>query len=571
MVRDTDKFIAASASAVLPRGGVIPDDRPFPAQLLKRIVRHVEFASLVTPHCSVSAGALAIAVVTATPASAADECGTPSGGVVQCDASDAPFDQGIDYAVDGNLTLNVADGLTVAPDAMFSGIVVSAPTGSVVINASAPTLRPKTRAQSSVFAGGDIAVAVDDVSTSGLGAWGITSFTFDGETDIEVDTVTTNGDYGLGIVAESGTGAIRISANAIDTTGFAADGITVRTGGDISVEAGSITGEGDYVWGVNASSGNYVDGEIVYGNVDIDVGTIDISGDHAIGVNAFSYGEVDVKVDDLKISGDYGTGVIAIGGGNVNVEVGDAVFTGDYTGGIVAFSYGEASVKVGTLTARMAAESSPSARSAPARRPSKINVSGDFANGIQSVSSYGDATLKVGEVSTDGFFSIAINGDALKGDLVINAGKITTQGELAMGIRAFGRTSNILVTGPLSTTGNSAFGILNSTIHGDAIVRTQGRSRPTAPTPMACGSPAATARPTSRPTARSRRWATNPTASARSARTARSRSSPTKFRPAAPTVTGSAPARAMSKSSWACRACPSRCLSPATSTSRPRR
>ena len=57
-------------------------------------------------HCTVSAGALAIAVVAATPASAANECGIPSGGVVQCDQSDAPFDQGIDYAVDGDLTVS---------------------------------------------------------------------------------------------------------------------------------------------------------------------------------------------------------------------------------------------------------------------------------------------------------------------------------------------------------------------------------------------------------------------------------------------------------------------------------
>jgi outer membrane autotransporter protein len=424
--------------------------------------------------CSVSAGALAFAVAAATPASAANECGTPSGGVVQCDDSDAPFDQGIDYAVDGGLTLNVEDGLAIAPGAMFSGIVVSAPTGSVVINASGADITSEDAGAIGVAAGGDITVAVDDVATSGLGAWGITTFTFDGDTMIEADTITTNGEYGLGIVAESGTGNISISANAVDTTGFAADGITVRTGGDVTVEAGSITGEGDYVWGVNATSGNYVDGQIVFGNIDIDVGTIDISGDNAIGVNAVGYGEVDVKVGDLMISGDYGTGVIALGEGNVNVEVGDAVFTGNYTGGITAFSYSEASVKVGTLTAENGGGVVAFGLLGANAEAGKITISGDYANGIQSVSSYGDATLEVGEVSTNGFFATAINGDALKGDLVIQAGKVTTQGDLAMGIRAFGRTSNILVTGPLSTTGDSAFGILNSTIHGNAIVRTQG-------------------------------------------------------------------------------------------------
>ena len=143
-------------------------------------------------------------------------------------------------------------------------------------------------------------MTADDVSTAGLGAWGITSFTFDGDTDIEVDTVTTNGDYGLGIVAESGTGDIRITANAVDTTGFAADGITVKHRWRHQRRGRKHHRRGRLCLGRQRISGNYVDGEIVFGNVDIDVGTIDISGDHAIGVNAFSYGEVDVKVDELR-------------------------------------------------------------------------------------------------------------------------------------------------------------------------------------------------------------------------------------------------------------------------------
>jgi outer membrane autotransporter protein len=413
-------------------------------------------------------------VATAAPAQAAEQCGTPEGGVVICDSSDAPFPTGIEYFVSGDLAVNVEDGLTIAPDPLFAGIVVTSSNGSVVIDASGADVATVDAGAIGAFARGDLTVAVDDVSTSGTGAWGITTFTFDGDTEIGADTVTTNGDYALGIVAESATGNIRISANSIDTTGFAADGVTVRTGGDIDVEVGSIQGEGDFLWGVNAVSGNYVDGEIVYGDINIDVGTIEITGDNAIGVNAFGYGEVDVQVDSLKISGDYGTGVIAIGEGDVSVDVGDAVFTGNYTGGIVAFSYGEASVKVGTLTAENGGGVVAFGVEGAHAEAEKIAISGDFANGIQSVSMYGDATLKVGEVSTNGFFAIAVNGDAMKGDLVIEAGKITTQGDLAMGIRAFGRTSSITVTGPISTNGDTAFGILNSTIHGDAVVRTQG-------------------------------------------------------------------------------------------------
>jgi len=423
---------------------------------------------------SVSAGALAVALVAAAPAQAAEQCGAPAGGVVTCDSADAPFPTGIEYFVTGDLTVNVENGLTVAPDPLFAGIVVSSAEGSVVISAAGADVTAVDAGAIGAFAAGDLTIAVDDVATSGTGAWGITTFTFSGDTEIEADTVTTNGDYALGIVAESGTGNITISANSIDTTGFAADGVTARGGGDINVEVGSIEGEGDFVWGVNAVSGNYVDGEIVYGDINIEVGSIEITGNNAIGVNAVGYGEVDVNVDSIKISGDYGSGVIALGVGDVSVEVGDAVFTGNYTGGIVAFSYSNASVKVGTLTAENGGGVVAFGVEGAHAEAEKITVSGDFGNGIQSVSMYGDATLKVGEVSTNGFFAVAVNGDAMKGDLVIEAGKITTQGDLAMGIRAFGRTSSITVTGPISTNGDTAFGILNSTLHGDAVVRTQG-------------------------------------------------------------------------------------------------
>ncbi|HEX8256926.1 MAG TPA: autotransporter outer membrane beta-barrel domain-containing protein, partial [Allosphingosinicella sp.] len=236
----------------------------------------------------------------------------------------------------------------------------------------------------------------------------------------------------------------------------------------------SIKGEGDYVFGVNSFSGNYVDGEILSGNTKIEVGTIEISGDHAAGVVATSYGSLEVKVDDLKIDGNESGGVFASAIGNVSVEVGDAVFTGDNNGAIVAFSYGEASVKLGTLTAENGGGVVAFGTEGAYASADKIAISGDFQNGIQSVSMFGDATLKVGEVSTNGFFAVAVNGDSGQGDVRIEAGKITTAGELAMGIRAFGRTTSIELTGPLSTSGDWAFGILNASMHGDATVRASG-------------------------------------------------------------------------------------------------
>lgn len=421
---------------------------------------------------SASLAAIAFAL-SATPARAADECGPLNAGVVECTAEDGPFDEGIAYDAVGDLTISLEDGLVVDPEATFAGINVSATGGSVLVDgADADVVSTDASGLVAFAPDGDLTIVLDDVTTTGDYAHGIDTFTFFGDTNITVDTVNTDGAYALGIVAGSIGGGINVSANSINTKGYAADGVTVQSGGDINVEVGSITGEGDYVWGVNSTGGAYVDGEVLEGNTTIDVGTIEISGDHAAGVIASSYGSVDVKVDEIRIDGDYGTGVAVIAMEDAFVEVGKATFTGDYSGGIVASSYGYASVKVGELTAENGGGVVAFGVDGGAyAKADKITVSGDYANGIQSVSSYGDAKLVVGEVSTDGIFAIAVNGDSAHGHVDIKAGKITTKGELAYGVRAFGATTSVEVTGPISTDGAYAAGILNSTTAGDAKVR----------------------------------------------------------------------------------------------------
>ncbi|MDQ3247188.1 MAG: autotransporter outer membrane beta-barrel domain-containing protein [Pseudomonadota bacterium] len=424
---------------------------------------------------SVSFAAL-VAGLSATPGYAQEAnraCGSPERGMVVCNSADAPFAEGIDYKTAEDLTVVVEAGLSVNPETGFAGFILSSE-GAVVLDGAGVDVIAENASAVFGFAMDDITIALDDVAATGDLGRGVDTFTFFGDTRIDTDSVSTSGDYALGIAASSIGGDISIHAGSVSSAGYSSDAITARTGGNIDIQAGSIAGEGDYVFGINSFSGNYVDGVVLAGDTRIEVGSIAISGDHAAGVVATSYGSLDIKADELAISGDYGSGVLAAAEGNVNVEVGDASFTGDYTGGVLAFSYSEASVKVGTLSAENGGGVVAFGMEGAYASADSIFISGDYANGIQSVSMAGDATLRVGEVTTNGIFAVAVNADTPRGHVDIEAGTISTQGELAMGIRAMGRSSSIEVSGSISTSGDVAFGILNSTIRGDAVVHAAG-------------------------------------------------------------------------------------------------
>lgn len=423
---------------------------------------------------STAAGALAAALITSAPAQAADSCGPLQRGVVTCESSEGPFQEGIVYTSPGGMIVHLEDGLSVAPDAGNWGVALVADGGSLLLDGANANVSAQDSTAISAIAAGDVAIKIGDVVANGMNAWGIATFTYDGDTSISASDISTAGDLAYGVIAESVTGNIAISAGSVATSGYSADGITAFTGGDIDIQAGSISGDGDFLWGVNANSGGYADGQIRFGDTNVDVGSVAIRGDHAVGVSVVSYGSASVKVDELAIDGDFGNGIVATALGDVSLEVGNAEFTGQYSGGVVALGYGTATVKIGTLTAENGGGVVALGAEGAHVEAEKIMVKGEFANGIQSVSMVGDATVKAGSVHTNGFFGVGINGDAMKGDLVIEAGRVATQGDYAMGIRAFGRTSSIRVTGPLSTTGEFAFGINNATIHGDAVVRTTG-------------------------------------------------------------------------------------------------
>ena len=272
--------------------------------------------SLIRLASTASMTALALSLIAnPAPAQAAGACGVPAQDVVDCGSEDAPFPNGIDYSVVGDLTVNIGDDLLVEPDPGHAGIILSSDGGSIVVNGGGADVTARDSSGIVGFATGDLTVAIDDVSTHGLVARGIDTFTFAGDTVIDADSVTTSGAYAFGIIAQSGVGDISVAARSIDTNGYAADGITASTAGDISITAEDIRGAGDYVWGVNVSAGGYVDGQTLYGNASVEVGSIEISGDHAVGVVGVSYGDTTVKVDRISIDGDYGTGVgvIAMG------------------------------------------------------------------------------------------------------------------------------------------------------------------------------------------------------------------------------------------------------------------
>jgi len=423
---------------------------------------------------TVSALALAATLVLPTSARAEAVCTPQDDGSVLCTADEQPFPTGINYTGDTDVRLQIADGLTIAPDAGNAPVILNSWTGSVTIEGPNADLKAVNSSGIAGYAAQDFTVVLRDVETSGELARGIDIFSSDGRTSIEANSISTSGGYAVGIVAGSSTGDIAIDVGKISTEGFAADGMMLTTGGNIDVHVDEFTGRGDYIWGVNAFNGNYVDEQLIWGNTNIDIGKIDIAGNYNAGIVATSYGGVNVHVGEIKLDGDSSAGVQLITLGDINVDVGTTTITGQGSGGIVTLGEGQTNVRVGTITTEDGVGVAARGGTGVQVVADEVHTNGAFANAVQAASNYGNATVRVNEASSNGEWATTVNVEALRGNVIVEAGKITAQGTGATGLRIFGKTTATNALGPIQTGGDFAYGILNSTTYGDAIALVAG-------------------------------------------------------------------------------------------------
>ena len=414
-----------------------------------------------------------------------DACGPLVDGEVFCPSDGSAFPDGIRYDAAGNITLNLEDGLSLAPVVGEAGIIAISEfgtKGAVTINGSGTSISTRDASGVAVEADGDVVIDLASVSTEvvtpGELAAGITVATPFGSTRINVGSVRTVGDYSNGIVVEQGgLGDVAINAGSISTNGFASDGIKVVSGGNTDIVVDTIEGNGDYIWGLNVTNGIEYEGQLIHGTTSISVGRINLSGNYNSGVVLNSQGVAIVDIGDLNIDGIASGGVNVTAAGAAHVSVGSAIFKGEGSGGIVAASdNSNAFVKVGSLTAEngggIAAISGAGTAHAEA---GSIHVKGDFARGAEAASVFGNANVRVAEISTDGLVGHAITATALRGKASVIAGDVTTAGATSYGIMAAGKTNDIRVLGALTTKGEWSAGILSSTTGGENLVLTSGK------------------------------------------------------------------------------------------------
>ncbi|AJA08538.1 hypothetical protein SKP52_08095 [Sphingopyxis fribergensis] len=435
---------------------------------------------------TVSMGALATLLWANTAAAQAqDACGTLVDGEVFCPSDGADYPEGIRYDAPGNITLNLQDGLSLNPEKGDAGIIAISEygsKGSVAINGAGTSISTRDATGVVVEAEGDILIDLASVSTEvvtpGEIAAGITVANPNDSTTINVGSVRTVGDYSSGMVVEhGGPGTVTIHAGSVSTNGFASDGIKVVSGGDTEIVVDTIEGNGDYIWGINATNGVLWEEQMLAGVTSISVGRVNLSGNYNVGVFVDSESSAIVNVGDLNIDGFGNAGVAVTALDTAYVSVENATFTGEQSGGIFAVAgWGNAYARVGTLTAEngggIGAQSFDGAADVDA---GSVHVKGDQAIGAQAASTYGSASLRVQDVSTDGVLATGIRAEATRGEVAIIAGKVVTNGDASTGIFAMGRTNDVRVLGSLETKGERSVGILSATTRGDNFVLTNGR------------------------------------------------------------------------------------------------
>ncbi|HEX8669408.1 MAG TPA: autotransporter outer membrane beta-barrel domain-containing protein [Allosphingosinicella sp.] len=423
---------------------------------------------------SLGATAAAIAAWSA-PATAKDppppepaSCSPIVDGEAFCPAEGNPYPEGIVFIGEGeDYRVVLEDGVAVDAKGPLGLYADNKEDGSIRIRGAGASISANERAVTVSTDRGDIDLALGSVAMTADFRSAVGAYSNEGDVSVDLGSLTTSGEWAFGVDAYSVTGNVSVSIDSIETTGNVADGITaVAEQGSVSVEAGTISTHGDAAWGVNAFSG---------GNMTVTTGDLSIDGDVAAGVNTVSLGTTTVTTGDVTVTGEGSQAIAALGWDAVTVTAENINVSGENSGGVGAASViGDARITVGNVTTTGGGGIGARSEGGDAViHAGIVSVSGDYAIGVGAGSEGGAVLVDVASVTTNGVFAVAVGGESF-GDVTIRSGAISTQGELAMGVRAFGGTVSVDVTGALTTTGDSAFGVLSGSRFGDAVVRTAG-------------------------------------------------------------------------------------------------
>ncbi|MBU1386129.1 MAG: hypothetical protein KKG14_12525 [Alphaproteobacteria bacterium] len=336
-----------------------------------------------------------------------------------------------------------------------SGSVAVAGDGAIGINAIAADGSLTVVSDSITATGG---LLVTQAAGPGGGTVNVNNFTngvfarslSGGDVSVDSGSISVSGRQSWALYARAFGGATTVVSDSIVTSGDGGRGIYAVGLGDVSVTSGSIVTTGGY-GASSAAEGVYAWSQ--QGALTIDAGSISTEGVNAAGIWAQSGpGAVTVSVDDIATGGRWGTGVrVGTAGGGATVDAGSLTTRGDYADGVyVSTGDGDAAVTVAS-----------------------VEAFGGGSAGVRVATTAGDVVIDVAEATTHGdtlfadetdpgTFAEAVTASTDSGDIAITAGQTTVSGLYASGVSAVSETGNISVTsGEIQSTaeGGVAIGV----------------------------------------------------------------------------------------------------------------
>jgi fibronectin-binding autotransporter adhesin len=336
---------------------------------------------------------------------------------------------------------------------------------------------------------GAVSITADSISTTGVGSNGILADSASGDVVIDSGVISTANTFAPGIQAKGHD--ITITSDQIQTTGGASPGIyvPVATGG-VVIDSGAIQTSG----GPAAANGvTYVSAGIaaiaVAGDLSITSDTITTSGGGAPGIYGNADGELSVVSGSVTTGGNAARGIEVEGLGGVTISSESVTTTGNF-----AVFNGETLDATGIY----AASDGPIVIDSGA-----VSTNGGLSNGIHAEGGAGAITIDSDEITTAGMgaFGIRAEGDGAitvtsgsivntgdnviegerpdasgiyagsnNGPIVIDSGSVVTEGTLVHGIWAESHGAISITSDELSTSGDSAQGILAHTDLGDITI-----------------------------------------------------------------------------------------------------
>lgn len=447
------------------------------------------------------------------PAQAAEECGAPAAGVVVCPVG--ALTGGVTYTGVTDFSLTIPATAPVS-NTGAAALLVSGSTGAVAVDAADVTgngtggqgiLVTTTSGAIVIDAGRAVTTGTAFSSTT---ADAVVALSTSGDITITTGEVSTAGPYTSGVAAQSETGNIIIAVDKASSTGVGGGIVSARSvlfSGDVAVDGGAVTiTVGEVAANATAAA---VQG-LAYGGVTISAESLTSNGGPAqggagftsfgIGLFGRSYaGNVDASVDSLASTGQGNLGVrLLANNGDASLESGTVSVSGNNAYGIRVTASGTASVSAGTtsttgnagadgagtyfadailieggqsmtVVADQTSASGNGAGAIVAVGSGSISIdsnsavaTGDavtlngtprFANAISAQSFAGDIDIVSGLASTEGDQSWAIYASAANGAITIESETATTSGLGARAIYANGAGGVTIVSGTASTTG----------------------------------------------------------------------------------------------------------------------